>query len=134
MVAPCTTPSAGTWLWRPVRCCYLLPAAAAGALLSVLLVDRIGRLPLLRISSLVAATLCAVLVAMASQYAHQLDTNLSDATMPAPTKWPIIQLAALATLSVSVPACCLLPVTLSGFVCDCVGFCGCLPAFSLCTF
>jgi MFS family permease len=82
----------------------LLCAAAAGALLSVVLVDRIGRLPLLRISSLVAATLCAVLVAVAQQYAHKLDIT-SDENIPVPNNWPIVQLAALATLSVSIPAC-----------------------------
>lgn len=69
--------------------------------MSVVLVDRVGRLPLLRVSSLVAATLCAVLVGMAFNYAKISNTSLSDAHMYVPSKWPVFQLAALATLSVS---------------------------------
>lgn len=78
----------------------------AGALLAVFLVDRVGRVPLLKASGAVAVIIVSVLVAMAIMYAHELHKAVTDSNLPVPARWPLWQLATLSILAVRPVWCC----------------------------
>jgi hypothetical protein len=68
--------------------------------LSVFLVDRVGRLPLLKVSSVTAVAVVSVVVGMAGTFAVATQTDMNDLVTPA--RWPMYQLGTLAVLAVSV--------------------------------
>lgn len=73
----------------------------SGVLLAVLLVDRVGRLPLLKASGSVAVVVATALVVMASVYASDFHKAVTDRAIPVPPRWPLFHLANLAILAVS---------------------------------
>jgi hypothetical protein len=66
----------------------------------VFLVDRVGRLPLLKVSSVTAVAVVSVMVGMAGMFAVAAQTDMNDLVTPA--RWPMYQLGTLAVLAVSV--------------------------------
>lgn len=81
----------------------LLPyLPSAGVLLAVFLVDRVGRLPLLKVSSATAVVVLAVLVTIAGVFAAKEGVKDVNDVIVLPAKWPLYQLATLAVLAVSV--------------------------------
>lgn len=78
-------------------CCWIV-----GVLVALLLVDRVGRLPLLRASSAMAVVVLIILVAAAMMHATKLHVPLAAAAMNPPLQWAELQLSTLAVLSVSV--------------------------------
>jgi hypothetical protein len=79
---------------------YDAAVCCAGVLLAVLLVDRVGRLPLLKASGGVAVVVVSALVAMAAVYAADFHKAVTDRTIPVPPRWPLFHLATLAILAV----------------------------------
>lgn len=72
-----------------------------GVLLAVLLVDRVGRLPLLKASSSMAVVIVTALVAMAITYSYEMHKEMWGTKLPVPKRWPLFQLATLSILAVS---------------------------------
>lgn len=89
----------------------------AGAFVAIALVDRVGRLPLLRFSSAMAMTVLSLLVAAAMININVMHITLEDGAARPPIHWARLQLAVLAILSVRVTQCDFVVCTYSVTLC-----------------